>query len=543
MEKRAKSGGLSLWPADDRWPVLATTIGSVLRDAVASSPEQVALIDGAADRPRRRWTYSEMLDDAARIGAGLLAQFRPGERLALWAQNSPEWILFQYGAALAGITLVTVNPGLRAGELGHVLRQSGAVGLACLEGHGGSSMRAQADAIRSELPALRRVLGLLEWEEWSPAAAPPPSAFPEVTADDIAMIIFTSGTTGSPKGAMLRHRGLTNNYRFNAMRLGMGADDVFVTQIPLFHVGGACMAVLTSLAARSTLVLGERISAPLLLDLIVTERATAMIGVPTMFLDLLGEIDKSGRAVETMRTIMVGGAPVPADLIRALESRLGARVHNSYGQTESGSIICATERDDPPEVVADTVGRPFPQAEVRIVGPAGETLPIGCPGELCVRGYQVMAGYVGMAKESVAAIDADRWLHTGDICTMDELGRVRIVGRLKEMIIRGGENLFPQEIESAIRTHPAVADVAVVGVPHARLGETAAAFVQRGNNEGVDAADLAAYLATRIAPEKIPEHWRFVESFPMTASGKTNKPALKASFAGADEGGPNSRLA
>lgn len=520
---------LSHRQADLSQEVLEVTIGDLLRAAAASGPDRIALVDGVAQGDRRRWTYAELLTIAERVAAGLLARFAPGERIALWAPNSPEWLFCEYGAALAGLTLVTVNPGLREAELEHVLRQSGTVGILSLDRHEGGAMAAQIAALRPRLPALRASLAVLDWADWAPAAGDPAS-LPQVATGDPAMVIFTSGTTGTPKGALLRHGGLANNYRFNALRLGMEPDDVFVSQIPLFHVGGACMAVLTALAAQATFVLGERISAALLLDLVEAERATAVIGVPTMFVDLLGLLDQFGRTVETLRTIMVGGAPVPADLIRALEGRLGARVHNSYGQTESGSIICATERDDPPEVVAETVGRPFPHAEIKIVYPDGATVKSGEAGELCVRGYQVMAGYVGAPEASAAAIDAEGWLHTGDMCTLDAAGRVRIVGRVKEMIIRGGENLFPQEIENAIRSHPAVREVAVVGVPHPRLGETAAAFITAETGATPDAATLADYLRPRIAPEKIPEHWRVIDSFPMTASGKISKPALKADF-------------
>lgn len=519
---------MSHWAADVGEPVLEMTIGDMLRDAAAGDSDHVALIDGVTQGERRRWTYGDLLDIAEHVAAGLLARFAPGERIALWAPNSPEWLFCEYGAALAGLTLVTVNPGLREAELEHVLRQSEAVGIISLDDRGDGTMRAMIETVRPRLPSLRDSLKLHDWAEWSPQA--PARSLPQVTAGDPAMIIFTSGTTGAPKGAVLRHRGLVNNYRFNALRLGMSRDDVFISQIPLFHVGGACMAVLTALAARATLVLGERISPALLLDLAEAERATAAIGVPTMFFDLLGLIAQASRRIETMRTIMVGGAPVPAELIRGLECTLGARVHNSYGQTESGSIICATERGDPDAVVAETVGRPFPQADVRIVDAGGAVVPLGEPGELCVRGYQVMAGYVGSSEASAAAVNGEGWLHTGDVCTMDGDGRVRIVGRLKEMIIRGGENLFPQEIENAIRSHPGVADVAVVGVPHPRLGETAAAFVLAVPGVAPDADALRTFLQPLLAAEKVPEHWRFVDRFPMTASGKVNKPALKASF-------------
>ncbi len=534
MSRAARQPLLSEWPADKRLPVLDTTIGSLLRKAALAAPQSVALVDGSATGSRRRWTYAQLLEAAEQLGTGLLARFAPGERIALWAPNSPEWVVFEYGAALAGITLVTVNPAFKTKELEFVLRQSNAAGICYVEEHRGNPMQRWLDEVRPGLADLREVLPLIGWETWAPPTTedlPHSSpAFPSVTADDVAMIVYTSGTTGVPKGAMLHHRGITNNMRFHAIRLKMGGGDVFVSPIPLFHVGGACMAALTALAAGAALVLLDTFNPDLTLELIETERATAMIGVPTMFIDVLSRLEASGRDVSSMRLIMIGGAPSSPDLIRQLEYSFAASVRNSYGQTESASIICATEEGDSPEDVAETVGRAFPQVELKIVDRRGATVARGGPGELWARGYQVMAGYFRLEAQTAEAVDGDGWLHTGDVCTMDERGYVRVVGRVKEMIIRGGENLFPKEIEEAVRAHPGVLDVAVVGVPDARLGEVVAAFVRTAPGAAVNGHELTASLRSLLSREKVPEHWRFVESFPLTASGKVQKHELRKMF-------------
>lgn len=298
------------------------------------------------------------------------------------------------------------------------------------------------------------------------------------------------------------------------------------------------MAVLTALAAQCTFVVVERVSPGLMLNLIESEQATVMIGVPTMFVDMLSRLDGDPHDISSMRLIMVGGSVVPPPLIHTLESRFGASVRNSYGQTESGSIICATEGGDSAVTISETVGRPFPHAEIRIVDANGRLLPLDEPGELCLRGYQVMVGYVGMPVETAATIDGDGWLHTGDVCTMDSEGRVRVVGRIKEMIIRGGENLFPREIEDNIRAHPAILDVAVVGVADPRLGEDVAAFVRAAPGGGFTIDEMRSFLGKRLSAEKIPAHWRVVDAFPMTTSGKVYKPGLRKIF----ESEPNSAV-
>ncbi|HWE57426.1 MAG TPA: AMP-binding protein [Acidimicrobiales bacterium] len=516
---------LSYWPADRSSPVLDTTIGSVLRDTAARLPDAWAVIDG--DAPDRRCTYAQLLGDAERIATGLLSRFQPGERVAIWGPSSPEWLKIEYGAALAGLGLVTVNPGLKSGELRYVLEQSGAVGIILVDEFRGNPMRQWLDLVSGELPRLRDVLPLHDWKSWA-GTTRDGVEWPEVRPDDLVQIHFTSGTTGRPKGAMLHHRGVTNNMRFHKDRLGLVPGDIFLNPTPMFHVGGAVLANLTALNAGACLVPVQRFDAATVLDLIPELGVDAMIGVPTMYIDLVAEHDRRPRPTDSLRVVMVGGSLASPDLIQTLQTVFGASVRNVYGQTECGSIIATTVGDDTVADIAGTVGRPMPQIDVKVVDREGQVVACGAPGELCVRGYEVMHGYCDMPVETKEALDEDGWLRTGDVCTADERGYIRIVSRVKEMIIRGGENIFPAEIEDVIRRHPAVADVAVVGVADSRLGEVVGAVVRLAGRATIE--DLRGFAAGLLSREKVPAHWRIVDSFPLTASGKVRKQDLRDTF-------------
>jgi fatty-acyl-CoA synthase len=519
---------MSFWPADEAEPVLDTTIGSVLRATAARYPDALAVVDG--DDTARSRSYAGLLADATRIAAALLDRFRPGERVALWGPSSPDWMAFEYGAALAGLGLVTVNPGLKAGELDYVLRQSRAAGICLAAEHQGNPMSRWLEAVAPGLPALREQLPLAAWADWAPPLASGDAELPEVRPDDLAQVHFTSGTTGRPKAAMLHHRGVTNNMRFNAQRMGLGPGEVFLNPTPMFHVGGAVLANLTALAAGACLVPLRRFDPGRVLDLIGDLGVAAILGVPTMFFDLIGRQRERPREVGSLRVLLVGGSVASPELVRTLQQEFGVSVRNVYGQTECGSIIASTVAGDPVADLAESVGRPMPQIAVKITDPAGVIVPCGTPGELCVRGYQVMHGYAGMPAETTAAFDGSGWLRTGDLCTADERGYLRIVGRVKDMIISGGENIFPAEIEDVLRRHDAVADVAVVGVPDERLGEVAGAAVVLTGTPEVTGEELAAFAAGLLSREKVPRRWLFVASLPQTPSGKVRTPELREAF-------------
>jgi fatty-acyl-CoA synthase len=529
------------WPAtagaEDSGGIRDTTIGSVLRDAAARAPGKAALIDGDQDR-RRQWTYAELLADAERAARALLTRFRPGGRVAVWAQNSPEWVILEFAAALAGLTLVTVNPAYQGDELAHVLGDSEADGLFLAEAFQQRDMRTVLAEVRGRLPRLRDVLSFGDWDAFtasgdSTAATERP--LPEVAPSSTAMVLYTSGTTGRPKGAVLTHRGLTNNARLAFEAGGIGPDDVEINPMPLFHVGGSALFTLGPVQATATQVLMPRFSPALELELIETHRVTLLCGVPTMLRALLGHPDLAKRDISSLRRVLTGGAFSPPALARQVEAALGVTYMIGFAQTEAGCVISIATGADPAGDRAETLGRPLPHAEARVADlRTGETAGCGEVGEICARGYLVMRGYLNAPEATAAAVDAGGWLHTGDLGSMDDRGYLRIAGRLKEMIIRGGENIYPREIEEVLAAHPAVADAAVLGVPDDYYGEVVGAAVRPAASAGHEgpasdglAAELAEHCRARLAAAKVPVRWLVTGSFPMTASGKIRKDVLR----------------
>jgi fatty-acyl-CoA synthase len=502
-----------------------------LRQAAVTWPDRPALVEGVADPAvRRRWTFSALLADAERVARALLARFSPGEHVAVWAPNCAEWVLLEYGAALAGLTLVTVNPAYLAAELAYVLRQSRAVGLVLAPEYRGRSLLAVVDEVRADLPLLREVIPLTEWPAFIASGASAQD-LPPVTPDDVAQLQYTSGTTGFPKGALLHHRGLLNNAHLYARRLGAISGDVWLNPMPLFHTAGCVLFTLGPLTTGGTLLLLPGFDPALMLALIEQERVTLTVGAPTMLVALLEHPDLARRDLSALRALTVGGAPVLAELVRRVEAAFGVPLATVFGQTEASPLITQIGPEDSPEVRATTVGRPLAQTEVKISDPtSGATVPHGTIGEICARGYLVMRGYFDNPEATAAAIDAEGWLHTGDLGALDAEGYCRVEGRLKDMIIRGGENIYPREIEAVLVTHPGVADVAVVGIPDAYWGEVVAAFVRPAAGQAPTEEELFAYCRQHLAGYKTPRHWRFVEQFPQTPSGKVQKFVLREMF-------------
>jgi fatty-acyl-CoA synthase len=524
---------LSWRPALRAAPVLDTTVAGILRTAAADAPDVTALVQGAPDpSARRRWSYGELAAAAERAALALVARFDAGERVAVWAPSLPESLMLSYAAAMAGLVLVPVNPALRAGEVAHILRQSGAAGLFLVPQFRGHDLAGALGSIRADLPGLRHVESLTAsgWEAFcadSDADAPGALLRRDPSAGDLAQLIYTSGTTGTPKGALLTHRGMTNAARFGAERFGMGAGDVYVHTMPLHHVGGQVVSFQIC-QQRATAVLLESFDPGLVLELIDSERATLTCGVPTMLLAMIEHDDMAVRDLSSLRSVSGGGSVVPAELVRYIEDTLGVRFTVVFGQTEASGFISQTELDDPDEEKAATLGRPLPGIEARVVDPETDSVvAVGAMGELQVRGPNVMAGYHDLPDETAEALLPDGWLRTGDLVTMDGGGVLRMVGRRKEMIVSGGENLFPVEIENALCLHPRVVQAAVVGVPDRRWGEAAVAFVRLAPGAEVDPMVLEGFLRQRLAGFKVPRRWVFVDSFPLTASGKIQKFVLR----------------
>ncbi len=513
----------------DTPPVRELTIGQVLAEAAADSPNQAALTVGSPNPGERRtWTYAELYREARTAARALLQRFQPGERVAVWAPNIPEWVILEYGCALAGVVLVTVNPSYQPEELAYVLKQSRSRGIFVLPEFRGNRMLQHLLAVRDQCPELREVIGFDSWAAFMDSGINVTADLPEVSAGDPCMIQYTSGTTGFPKGALLHHRGLVNNAAHVLERAGLDRGGAHLGYMPLFHTSGSVLCVLGALDRRARLVLVEMFEPGLVLELIETYRVRNTGGVPTMLIALLEHPDFVVRDLSSLQVVSSGGATVPAPLVERIEAELGVTFTIVFGQTECSPVASMTLPDDSPEDKAYTLGLPMPNVEVKIVDPAsGEIQPVNQVGEYCTRGYHVMHGYFEMPEATADTIDEDGWLHTGDLCAMDERGYTRVEGRLKDMIIRGGENIYPREIEELLFKHPAVAEVAVVGLPSDRLGEEVAAFLRPAPGMALDREALFAYTREHLAPHKTPRYWFEVEQYPMTGSGKIQKFMLR----------------
>lgn len=522
------------WPIDTSVEVLDVTVGDVLRGAAEEVPGGPALTAGVPESSeRRRWTYAELLADSEQVARALLTRFEPGERVAIWAPNEPEWVLLELGAALAGVVLVTVNPALRAQEVSYILRQSRASGLFHTDEFRGYPMASVVDEIAPALPELRHAIPLTEWGDFAALGAVPAGTvapdLPSVAPDDPAQVQYTSGTTGFPKGALLRHRGIANNARFTAERCEVPEGAGWVNPMPLFHTGGCVLGALGAIWRRAHHVLVHHFDPTLVLELVHEHRPYIMGGVPTMLIAMMEHPRFAEFDLSSLEAVISGGASVPPELVRRIESSLGVRFSIVYGQTETSPVITQTRLDDSPDDKALTVGRPLPQTGCRVVDPAtGEVVPIGTDGEICTRGYLTMEGYFEMPEATADTIDADGWLHTGDLGRMDARGYVTVTGRLKDLVIRGGENVYPAEIEQALFEHPAVGDAAVLGLPDDRWGEVIAAVVRPLDPQAPPAAaDLHAWCRERLAAHKAPQHWFVADAFPLTGSGKVQKFVLR----------------
>ena len=513
----------------DRPPVRDLTIGGALTEVAAACPDRTALIYGSSDPGERRpWSYRELHAEACATARALSLKFKPGERVAVWAPNIPEWILMEYGCAMAGVILVTVNPAFQADEIAYVLQQSRSAGIFLLPEFRGNRMLHHVESVRGECAELREIVRFDEWEAFIATGADATIALPEVLAQDACMIQYTSGTTGFPKGALLHHRGLVNNGAHTADRMGAVHEGVVMGYMPLFHTGGCVATVLAALSCHATLVLVQQFEPGLVLELMETYRATSMLGVPTMLIAMIEHPDFARRDLSAVRAICSGGATVPAALVKRLEDALGAPFTIVFGQTECSPVASMTRAEDSLEDKAETLGGPMPGVEVKIIDPeSGKTVPVNTLGEYCTRGYHVMHGYFEMEEATARTIDSGGWLHSGDLCTMDERGYCRVEGRLKDMIIRGGENIYPREIEELLFKHPAVAEVAVVGLPDERMGEEVGCFLRAARGERIDKDDLFAHLRETLSPQKTPRYWFEVEEYPLTGSGKIQKFVLR----------------
>jgi fatty-acyl-CoA synthase len=545
--------GLSYVGGSVRPPLMDITIGAMLEQVADRWPERDAFV---IRHQGVRWTYREVNQKTDEVAAGLLAiGLRPGDRIGIWSQNCAEWILLQFATAKAGLILVTLNPAYRCQELQHATNLAGCSALIVSPAMKSSNyidmLRELAPELdhcepgkleASALPSLRTVIrlgadrtpGMLNFSDLTEYASGPALGLLREIAttlkpDDPINIQFTSGTTGRPKGATLTHKGIINNGYFIGERMRFTERDRLCIPLPLYH----CFALVDGVIAcvthgAASIFPGEHFDAPSTLAAIETEKCTAVHGVPTMFIALLNEQKKLGLDLSSLRTGGMGGSPCPIAVMRdVIEQMHLEEITIVYGMTETSPVSFQSSVDDPIERRVSTVGTVLPHVEAKIVDEMGRTVPRGTSGELLVRGYLVMAGYWNDPGKTRDAVDEEGWMHTGDLATLDEHGYCKIVGRLKDMVIRGGENIYPREVEELIYQHPDVMDVQVVGVPDQKYGEELCAWIKLRPASAAREDDIRSYCQGRISYFKVPRYILLVDDFPMTVTGKVQKYVMR----------------
>ncbi|MPY97925.1 MAG: AMP-binding protein [Actinophytocola sp.] len=528
-------------------PLLGETIGDNLARTVAAHAEREAMVDHASGR---RWTYREFADDVDVVALGLAARgVGKGDRVGIWSPNCPEWTLVQYATAKLGAILVNINPAYRTHELTYVLNQAGITMLVSASGFKTSDYVAMIDEARPDCPRLNDVL-VIDTPEWQDLLATGKQGdrvtldtiAPTLSPDDPINIQYTSGTTGFPKGATLSHHNILNNGFFVGELCGYTEEDRICIPVPFYHCFGMVMGNLAATSHGACMVIpAPGFDAKTTLAAVATERCTSLYGVPTMFIAELAEPSFEEHDLASLRTGIMAGSPCPVEIMKQVIERMGMHeVTICYGMTETSPVSTQTRADDSIERRVSTVGRVHPHLEVKIVdAESGLTVPRGTPGEFCTRGYSVMLGYwegAGKTGEaclpgpsySTEAIDTARWMHTGDLAVMDDDGYVQITGRIKDMIIRGGENIYPREIEEFLYTHPDIVDAQVIGVPDERYGEELMAWVVlRDGAEPMTAESLREFASGKLAHYKIPRYVHVVDEFPMTVTGKVRKVEMR----------------
>ncbi len=520
-------------------PLLDRTIGADLAATAARHGDREALVEVATGR---RWTYAELDAAVDEVARGLLALgVQVGDRVGIWAPSCAEWTLLQYATARAGAVLVTVNPAYRTHELVYALQQSGTSLLVAAESFRTSDYRAMVEQVRPDCPALRHVV-LLGTPDWDALLAGAGQVTVEalrdrsagLAPDDPINIQYTSGTTGFPKGATLSHRNILNNGFLVGELCGYTEQDRVCIPVPFYHCFGMVMGNLGCTSHGACMVIPAPAFDPAAtLQAVQDERCTSLYGVPTMFIAELGRPDFATYDLSSLRTGIMAGSPCPVEVMKRVVDEMGmTEVTICYGMTETSPVSTQTRADDELERRVSTVGRVHPHVEVQVVDPVtGEVVPRGEAGELCTRGYSVMLGYWDDPEKTAEAVDADGWMHTGDLAVMDEQGYLSIVGRIKDLVIRGGENVYPREVEEFLYTHPDVVDVQVVGVPDVRYGEELMAWVKlREGAEPLTADAVREFAAGRLAHFKVPRYVHVLEpgeDYPMTVTGKVRKVEMR----------------
>jgi fatty-acyl-CoA synthase len=534
------------------------TMGKLIRETASKFPNNDALVYPDTNL---RLSYQELLEKTVRVAKGFMALgIQKGDHVSAWTTNIPEWVYIQFGLGMVGAVLVTVNTNYKSNELEYILNQSDSTTLVLMEEYRDTNFYKTTQEVipeldtakpgklgTSKLPYLKNVIYIGNRKE-----IPGMFSFDQIFAmgkdisdeelakrenmvhfNDVVNMQYTSGTTGFPKGVMLTHYNIINNARMVGDVMGMTGKDRLLIQVPLFHCFGCVMSSLNCMVHGSTMVLVEYFDPAKALKYIEQEKCTAINGVPTMFIAILGHADFSKHSMKSLRTGIMAGAPCPIETMnQVIEIMHCPEIVIAFGQTESSPVMTMTRRDDPIDLRVATVGRLLPDIEGKIIDPAtGEDVPPNVQGEIVTRSSCVMKGYYKMQDETAYAIDKDGWLHTGDLGTVDEHGYFKVTGRIKEMIIRGGENIYPREIEEYLRKNTKVMDVYVVGIPDKKYGEQVLAAVMLKPGEKATDNEFISFCQGKIARHKIPRYWEFVESVPMTASGKVQKYKMVEQYA------------
>jgi fatty-acyl-CoA synthase/long-chain acyl-CoA synthetase len=514
-------------PADDSLPLVDLTIPALLADRAETCADTSALIGTSHDGSEVRLTWSELYAEVQHVATAIAKLASPGDYVALWSPNVVEWPLIQYGAAMAGVVLVALNPVLRATELEYALRHSGARVLIHADRSRDYDLAEAVATVASGFPDLCTISLSDEASWWDPviddevvAAAPTDASLP-------VMLQYTSGTTGNPKGVLLRHRSLVNVAKLTMEFVGVEPGAVTVNPLPMFHTAACVIGTLGPLWLGGAEILVEQFVPGPVLSLLRKEQPDVLFNVPAVLGALLEAQRLSDEPAPQIARVIGGAATLPASMVEAVEEVFGARVTNLFGQTELSPVLTATRGSDSREDQLGTVGHPLPQVDVKIVGPSGEVLPLGESGEICARGYQQLIEYLGDAAATSACVDEDGFVHTGDLGAMDSRGYLTLTGRLKDLIIRGGENIAPASIESCLVGHPAVLEATVIGLPDDALGEIVAAVVRVRGDEPADLGEsLREYAREHLSPYKVPSRWFVAEELPVTPTGKVQKFAV-----------------
>ncbi|MDX8360540.1 AMP-binding protein [Cytobacillus sp. IB215316] len=531
------------------------TIGDLLLEAVSKYPDQEAVV---YSKLGKRLTYKQFYDETTNLAKALLGLgINKGDHIAVWATNVPEWLLLQFASARIGAILVTVNTSYQESELAYLLKQSDSTSLFCINGYKGTSYidiiekitKSTSQSFNSEqldiddLPFLKNIIYIgsgetpsymLNWNqllELSDGITDIHLKDVEVSLrpDEVINMQYTSGTTGFPKGVMLTHNNIVNNGHLVAQAMKLSNNDNLCIPVPFFHCFGCVLSILACVSVGATMVPIVEFNPDEVLSTVEKEKCTALHGVPTMFIAELNDENFNQYDLSTLRTGIMAGSNCPIEVMKKVMTEMGMEeITIAYGQTESSPVITQTTTNDPLDRRVNSVGKPHEHVEVKIVDPVtGKEVPYGTPGELCTRGYLVMKGYYNMPEATDETIDQDGWLHTGDLAIMDPDHYIEITGRLKDMIIRGGENIYPREIEEFLYRHDDIFDVQVIGIPDEKYGEKVAACIKVKEGRTITEEDVKSFCTGKLAFYKIPEYIQFVNDYPMTASGKIQKYKLR----------------